>query len=79
MANLKQQNYTVKSVKDAKKIGRDYLNKVFSGSPIEFGLPEIDDRYHSWRVPLLYNSHLIGEVVAITPSRSISLSRRKNC
>jgi hypothetical protein len=30
---------------------------------INFGLPEIDDRYHIWRVPLKSKRSTIGEIV----------------
>ncbi len=59
----KQQDYMVKSVDDAKKIAFVYLKSIMLDKVINFGLPEVDDRYHIWRVPLLHNSHLLGEVV----------------
>lgn len=53
----------VKSVDDAKKIAFVYLKSIMLEKVIDFGLPEVDDRYHIWRVPLLHNNHLLGEVV----------------
>jgi hypothetical protein len=35
---------------------------------ISFGLPEVDDRYHIWRVPLLSRRHTIN--VAIFDERA---------
>lgn len=54
--------YLVKTVEQAKQIGDMYLRTIRHGV-VSFGLPEIDDRYHIWRVPLLHQSHVIGEAV----------------
>jgi len=56
-------NYIVKSVKDAKSIGTELLKEMELENVISFGLPEIDDRYHIWRVPLKHNRKAIGEIV----------------
>jgi len=56
-------NYIVKSVNDAKSIGTELLKKMELENVISFGLPEIDDRYHIWRVPLKHNRKAIGEIV----------------
>lgn len=57
--------YLVKRVKDAKSIATLWLEKANLSKPISFGLPEVDDRYDIWRVPLLsrITNHKIGEVV----------------
>ena len=42
----------------------NYLNSIELDKAIDFGLPEIDDRYHIWRVPVKSkNNESIGEVV----------------
>ena len=56
-------NYIVQNVEQAKKIAMVYLKSVSLDKALDFGLPEIDDRYHIWRVPLKNQGHLIGEVV----------------
>jgi len=56
-------DYMVRSVEQAKKIGIVYLQQIRLDKVVGFGLPEIDDRYHIWRVPLLYNNQAIGEAV----------------
>lgn len=59
-----KRNYRVKIVDDAKKIAFEYLKNIELEKAIHFGLPEVDDRYHYWRVPLLNSNKLnIGEVV----------------
>ena len=60
-----QRNYRVLDVNVAKQIALIWLQAAQLENVIGFGLPEIDDRYHIWRVPLLNNakSERIGEVV----------------
>lgn len=59
-----RRNYRVKVVEDAKKIAFAYLKSIDLEKAINFGLPEVDDRYHCWRVPLKNPHRLnIGEVV----------------
>ncbi len=57
--------YLVRDVSSAKKIALNLLQEYQLDKVIEFGLPEIDDRYHVWRVPLInYADQIaIGEVV----------------
>ena len=60
----KKNQYRVTEVKQAKGIAYDYLQSIHLEKVIEFGLPEIDDRYHIWRVPLLNKiKEVIGEIV----------------
>jgi DNA modification methylase len=60
-----QRNYFVLKVTDAKAIAYSWLEQVNLNNVISFGLPEVDDRYHIWRVPLKSKSSKenIGEVV----------------
>jgi len=63
-AVAERRNYRVKVVDDAKKIAFEYLKNIELEKAIQFGLPEVDDRYHYWRVPLLNIHQLnIGEIV----------------
>ena len=48
-----QRNYSVLDVQAAKEIALVWLERVQLEHAISFGLPEVDDRYHIWRVPLL--------------------------
>jgi len=60
-----KRKYNVLDVKSAKKVATFWLQRAKLENAIEFGLPEVDDRYHIWRVPLLGKSsnERIGEVV----------------
>src|SRR4030067_1110649 len=60
-----KRKYNVLDVKSAKKVASFWLERAKLENAIEFGLPEVDDRYHIWRVPLVgKESHeRIGEVV----------------
>ncbi|MCC6444175.1 MAG: site-specific DNA-methyltransferase [Armatimonadetes bacterium] len=46
-------NYLLTTVQEAKQVARSWLKEFGLDHVIKFGLPEIDDRYHFWRVPLL--------------------------
>ncbi|OIO96344.1 MAG: site-specific DNA-methyltransferase [Armatimonadetes bacterium CG2_30_59_28] len=60
-----QRKYAVLDVQTAKSVAFVWLQSLRLDSVIAFGLPEVDDRYHVWRVPLLNNGSQdrIGEVV----------------
>lgn len=57
--------YLVKSVADAKAISTAWLEDISLAQAIQFGLPEVDDRYHIWRIPLKAKSNRepVGEIV----------------
>lgn len=60
-----RRKYNILNVKAAKKVAYIWLEHAQLENAIDFGLPEVDDRYHIWRVPLVNkatNGH-IGEVV----------------
>lgn len=61
----KKQGYAVLNVSQAKKVAKNWLKHIELEGVITFGLPEIDDRYHVWRIPLVSKSSnkKIGEVV----------------
>lgn len=59
-----KRNYLVLNTKQAKNITKDYLTSIdIDTSNITFGLPEVDDRFHIWRVPILKFDSKIGEIV----------------
>lgn len=63
MRNIKIR-YRVRNSASAKQIGKVYLQEIDLDKAILFGLPEIDDRFNIWRIPLLSkNGDRIGEVV----------------
>ena len=55
--------YRIESVREAKSVASLYLKQIALENTLGFGLPEVDDRYHCWRVPLKSNGHCVGEVV----------------
>jgi DNA modification methylase len=60
-----QRKYNVIDVKAAKKVALFWLERAKLQNAIDFGLPEVDDRYHIWRVPLVgkTSQERLGEVV----------------
>ena len=60
-----KRKYNVLTVKAAKKVATFWLQRAKLERAVEFGLPEVDDRYHVWRVPLVgkASQDRIGEVV----------------
>ncbi len=60
-----QRDYKVLTVQDARKIGKAWLKRMGLENVVAFGLPEIDDRYHVWRVPLVARDRRVrvGEIV----------------
>jgi DNA modification methylase len=64
MSRKKEVVYRITKVTEAKKIAVEYLKQIELEKVIKFGLPEIDDRYHIWRVPLLGKTkERLGELV----------------
>ncbi len=58
------EKYRVKNSKDAKEIALELLKEYDLTNAIDFGLPEVDDRYNIWRIPLISKQKLaIGEIV----------------
>lgn len=75
----KKEDYRVKTVDDAKKIGEVYLKELELNKVLSFGLPEIDDRYHIWRIPLkAVNNENIGEIVIDAISSFINEKKTTN-
>jgi hypothetical protein len=60
-----QRKYLVRDVEAAKQIASIWLQSAQLENSVNFGLPEVDDRYHIWRVPLLNRASKarIGEIV----------------
>jgi len=58
-----KRNYLVTSVDEAKIIAARYLKLHNLKEKFTFGLPEVDDRYHVWRIPLVLNKIRVGEIV----------------
>jgi DNA modification methylase len=60
-----QRKYTILNVESAKRVAQVWLEQAQLEKAVGYGLPEVDDRYHVWRVPVLSKSTKegIGEVV----------------
>lgn len=77
-----KRGYVIGSVSHAKKIALGVIGTWELDEEINFGLPEVDDRYHVWRVPIVDppGSNRLGEIVvdaktgAVDASKSTSLS-----
>src|SRR3989304_522187 len=69
MARKKQlvteaRKYLVTTVAQAKAITEVWLSEIELAKALKLGLPEVDDRYHIWRVPLPNTQNAkVGEVV----------------
>lgn len=72
-----RRKYSVKTVAQAREISRHFINKAGLQQAIKFGLPEVDDRYHIWRVPVVMRSveRRIGEIVIDAYTSLIDLSK----
>lgn len=70
-------NYLVINSIQAKSIVTTWLLDIELAQVIKFGLPEIDDRYHVWRVPLLSEEtgEKIGEAVVDAYTTSMLLDK----
>jgi len=76
MSRDKNLTYRVNNVSDAKEIALQYLEKIDLDNVVNFGLPEADDRYHYWRVPLIdKHKSKLGEVV-IDATSSLILEKK---
>ncbi|OQY26757.1 MAG: site-specific DNA-methyltransferase [Anaerolineaceae bacterium 4572_5.1] len=60
-----KRNYHILNVEDARNVANTWLDNLDLAEAVSFGLPEIDDRYHFWRVPLKGrdSQERVGEVV----------------
>ncbi len=67
--------YAVGNVADAKRITDAYLTKSELGIDYEYGLPEVDDRYHIWRVPITADGVTIGEIAIDARSSLVQENR----
>lgn len=75
--------YRIRTVEEARSLSLSFIQDIDSVHAPELGLPEIDDRYHVWRVPVVENNERIGEIVLnaktgeINQSKSSSLEKLK--
>ena len=58
-----RRNYRVLNTQAAKVIAlRHIMEESYYSADLSFGLPEIQDRYHAWKVPLLYRQMPVGDI-----------------
>ena len=63
-SNAKRHKYKINTTLQAKTVSKNFLKSIELDNAVDFGLPEVDDRYHIWRVPLKSKSEeVIGEIV----------------
>ena len=72
-----KRGYKVQKVKDAKEISHQFLKEEIKLNLkiSSFGLPEIDDRFDIWRVPIKLNDTKIGEIVINAKNGEINNSK----
>lgn len=63
LAVADRRNYAVKTADEAKTIVDTYLKENnINTTEVSYGLPEINDRYHCWKVPLVFYDNDIGDI-----------------
>lgn len=69
--------YKIKNVSEAKMVTTEFLKSIqdIDISKIKYGLPEVDDRFNIWRVPLKARKERIGEIVINAYDGSIDMSK----
>ncbi|MCE5191192.1 MAG: site-specific DNA-methyltransferase [Actinomycetia bacterium] len=68
--------YAVHTVSDAKTIVHAWLAGAHLENAVELGLPEVDDRYHIWRIPLVtVGGSRLGEVVITARTGDVDEAR----
>jgi DNA modification methylase len=71
-----QRRYRVTTVSHAREIINGWLTEIDLINAVTLGLPEIDDRYHCWQVPLCSSDGTrVGEAVIDARTTEIDFSR----
>lgn len=70
-----KRQYIVGSAAQAQGIAQGVIGTWDLRERTAFGLPEVDDRYHIWRVPILLSSDRIGEIVIDARSAVVDAKR----
>lgn len=76
-----ERGYLIVGVHQAKRLANEILDDWGLGSAgIKFGLPEVDDRYHIWRIPLIRGkSERLGELVFSAKTGAFDATRSSDC
>lgn len=76
MRKNKKDNYRISTVKSAKSVALVYIKECELDKVTKFGLPEIDDRFDVWRVPVLsIDGIMIGEIVIDAISSFVDINK----
>lgn len=71
-----QRRYAVTTVAGARQVAREHWTALgLDALDPGFGLPEVDDRYHVWRVPVLRGARRLGEIVVDARAGSVQPER----
>lgn len=71
-----KRGYAIRDVESAREVASTQLEAWALSGDVIFGLPEIDDRYHVWRVPLVgEEQNRVGEIVIDARTAEIDLTR----
>jgi DNA modification methylase len=69
-------NFRVQNAKMAREISQHYVEGFQLQNAVKFGLPEVDDRYALWRVPIVAKAGgRIGEIVIDAMTTEIDCAR----
>lgn len=76
ISTAEKRNYKLRTANEAKKLAQSFLveNDVWR-EELKCGLPEINDRYHYWKVPIVLAGHDIGELIFDAYTQAIDLQR----
>ena len=76
MRKNNKDKYRISTVKDAKAVALVHIKELELENATKFGLPEIDDRFDIWRIPVLsLDGTKIGEVVVDAITSFVDLSK----
>ncbi len=68
--------YTVRTVDEARATAGRHVERWRLSAALTFGLPEVDDRYHVWRVPVLAGAATrVGEIVIDARTATVDVTR----
>jgi len=72
-----RRDYRVQTVEQAKRIASEWIKSIGFKRAVRFGLPEIDDRYHIWRIALMRdnNKERIGEIVIDATTSLVNIKK----
>lgn len=69
-----ERKYSVLNTEQAKAITNNYLtSRIADMEYVEYGLPEVYDRYNVWSVPVIYKNEVIGEIAVDAYSEEIDI------